>query len=112
MSKGKFSDVAARFFVYMFVFMMFDRPPLYRGSIDCLIKTVRQEGFFALYKGLFPTYCRMVSQYKGHRIMSAMFDGKDYNMSHDYSRIQHFFSPTKNNVFFIPGIVFAFQVAC
>lgn len=35
------------------------RPMLYRGSIDCFIKTVRQEGFLALYKGLFPTYCRM-----------------------------------------------------
>lgn len=35
------------------------RGVLYHGSVDCLIKTLRQEGFFALYKGLFPTYCRM-----------------------------------------------------
>lgn len=35
------------------------RPVLYKGSVDCLMKTVSQEGFLALYKGLFPTYCRM-----------------------------------------------------
>jgi len=32
---------------------------LYSGSIDCLTKTVRQEGFFALYKGLVPIWARM-----------------------------------------------------
>ncbi|XP_005096635.1 mitochondrial uncoupling protein 4 [Aplysia californica] len=32
---------------------------LYSGSIDCLVKTVRQEGFFALYKGLLPIWARM-----------------------------------------------------
>ncbi|ESO84771.1 hypothetical protein LOTGIDRAFT_221879 [Lottia gigantea] len=32
---------------------------LYQGSIDCLIKTVQQEGFLALYKGLIPIYLRM-----------------------------------------------------
>ena len=36
------------------------RPVLYKGSVECFVKTVKQEGFFALYKGLFPTYCRMV----------------------------------------------------
>jgi len=35
------------------------RPLTYTGSVDCFLKTVRQEGFWALYKGLFPTYCRM-----------------------------------------------------
>lgn len=32
---------------------------LYSGSIDCLLKTVRKEGFFALYKGLIPIWARM-----------------------------------------------------
>jgi solute carrier family 25 (mitochondrial uncoupling protein), member 27 len=30
----------------------------YRGSVDCLVKTVRGEGFMALYKGFFPTWAR------------------------------------------------------
>ncbi|KAF6034910.1 SLC25A27 [Bugula neritina] len=32
---------------------------LYRNSVDCLVKTVRHEGFFALYKGFLPCYIRM-----------------------------------------------------
>ncbi|KAI8796823.1 mitochondrial uncoupling protein 4 [Biomphalaria glabrata] len=32
---------------------------LYSGSVDCLVKTVRQEGFLALYKGLLPIWARM-----------------------------------------------------
>ncbi|XP_050393042.2 mitochondrial uncoupling protein 4 [Patella vulgata] len=32
---------------------------LYHGSVDCLIKTIKQEGFFALYKGLIPIWIRM-----------------------------------------------------
>lgn len=35
------------------------RPLLYKGSIDCVVKTVRQEGIAALYKGFVPTYCRL-----------------------------------------------------
>ncbi|XP_052768882.1 mitochondrial uncoupling protein 4-like isoform X2 [Mya arenaria] len=35
------------------------KPAVYKGSIDCLLKTLNQEGFLALYKGFFPTYCRM-----------------------------------------------------
>ncbi|KAH3871727.1 mitochondrial uncoupling protein 4-like [Dreissena polymorpha] len=35
------------------------KPMVYKGSVDCFLKTLNQEGFFALYKGLFPTYCRM-----------------------------------------------------
>lgn len=31
----------------------------YKSSIDCLIKTVRSEGFPALYKGFFPIWLRM-----------------------------------------------------
>ncbi|XP_067672038.1 mitochondrial uncoupling protein 4-like [Haliotis asinina] len=31
----------------------------YKGSVDCLMKTVSQEGFFALYKGFLPTWARM-----------------------------------------------------
>ena len=26
-------------------------PPLYRGAVDCLVKSVRNEGVMALYKG-------------------------------------------------------------
>ncbi|XP_071107301.1 mitochondrial uncoupling protein 4-like [Haliotis cracherodii] len=32
---------------------------VYKGSVDCVIKTVSQEGFFALYKGLLPIWARM-----------------------------------------------------
>jgi len=32
---------------------------LYKGSIDCAIQTVRNEGFAALYKGFIPTWVRM-----------------------------------------------------
>lgn len=32
---------------------------LYRGSIDCGIQTVRNEGLLALYKGFIPTWFRM-----------------------------------------------------
>lgn len=32
---------------------------LYKGSLDCGIRTVRNEGFAALYKGFIPTWFRM-----------------------------------------------------
>ena len=32
---------------------------LYRGSIDCLNKTLKNEGFFGLYKGFLPCWLRM-----------------------------------------------------
>uniref|UniRef100_A0A914V1L4 Mitochondrial uncoupling protein 4 n=1 Tax=Plectus sambesii TaxID=2011161 RepID=A0A914V1L4_9BILA len=35
------------------------RGTLYHGSIDCLMQTVRAEGFLALYKGFVPIYIRM-----------------------------------------------------
>ncbi|XP_064620598.1 mitochondrial uncoupling protein 4-like isoform X2 [Lineus longissimus] len=35
------------------------RGVLYTSSIDCLMKTVRQEGFLALYKGFIPIWARM-----------------------------------------------------
>lgn len=31
----------------------------YRGSVDCLLKTVRKEGVMALWKGFFPTWARL-----------------------------------------------------
>lgn len=31
----------------------------YKSSVDCFLKTVRQEGFWALYKGFLPTWIRM-----------------------------------------------------
>ncbi|OMO57654.1 Mitochondrial brown fat uncoupling protein [Corchorus olitorius] len=34
------------------------KAPLYNGAIDCLMKTVRREGFKALYKGFLPTVSR------------------------------------------------------
>eukprot|EP00850_Spirogloea_muscicola_P006606 SM000031S11615 [mRNA] locus=s31:719788:721008:+ [translate_table: standard] len=33
--------------------------PMYRSSIDCLMKTVKAEGIFALWKGFFPTWARL-----------------------------------------------------
>ena len=35
------------------------RGTLYRGSLDCLRKTVQEEGFAALYKGAFPSWLRI-----------------------------------------------------
>lgn len=32
---------------------------LYKGSIDCFLKTSKNEGFLALYKGFVPTFLRM-----------------------------------------------------
>lgn len=34
-------------------------PHIYTGSIDCLLQTVKNEGFLALYKGFIPTWFRM-----------------------------------------------------
>ena len=31
----------------------------YKGSIDCFMKTIRNEGFTALYKGFLPSYLRI-----------------------------------------------------
>ncbi|XP_075991810.1 uncoupling protein Bmcp mitochondrial [Anticarsia gemmatalis] len=32
---------------------------IYKGTVDCLLQTVRNEGFLALYKGFIPTWLRM-----------------------------------------------------
>jgi len=34
---------------------------MYSSSLDCLVKTVRVEGFWALYKGFLPIWARMVN---------------------------------------------------
>ncbi|XP_035250099.1 kidney mitochondrial carrier protein 1 [Anguilla anguilla] len=31
----------------------------YKGTVDCLLQTLRSEGFFALYKGFFPNWLRL-----------------------------------------------------
>ncbi|CAH1795245.1 unnamed protein product, partial [Owenia fusiformis] len=36
---------------------------LYKSSLDCLLKTVRNEGFLALYKGFLPSYARLAPWY-------------------------------------------------
>ncbi|KAG1664490.1 Mitochondrial uncoupling protein 4 [Nymphon striatum] len=36
---------------------------LYKSSSDCLMKSVKQEGFFALYKGFIPTWARLAPWY-------------------------------------------------
>lgn len=33
---------------------------LYRGVFDCLFKTIRTEGFFAIYKGFIPHLTRIL----------------------------------------------------
>uniref|UniRef100_A0A8C2I306 Solute carrier family 25 member 27 n=1 Tax=Cyprinus carpio TaxID=7962 RepID=A0A8C2I306_CYPCA len=33
---------------------------LYKSSTDCLVQSVRKEGFFSLYKGFLPTWFRMI----------------------------------------------------
>ena len=37
----------------------FGRGLYYTNSIDCLMKTIRKEGFFSLYKGFIPIWSRM-----------------------------------------------------
>jgi len=32
---------------------------LYKGMVDCFVKTVRTEGPLALYKGFLPAYARL-----------------------------------------------------
>ncbi|XP_012286762.1 mitochondrial uncoupling protein Bmcp [Orussus abietinus] len=34
-------------------------PHIYSGSIDCFVRTIKNEGFLALYKGFIPTWFRM-----------------------------------------------------
>lgn len=36
-----------------------DGVPEYKGSVDVLVKVVRNEGFFSLWKGFLPYYCRL-----------------------------------------------------
>ena len=31
----------------------------YKSTIDCLVKSIRREGIFSLYKGFFPIWTRM-----------------------------------------------------
>ncbi|XP_012877749.1 PREDICTED: solute carrier family 25 member 34 isoform X1 [Dipodomys ordii] len=45
------------------------RGELYKGLADCLVKTCRQEGPLALYKGLGPAYLRLGP----HTILSMLF---------------------------------------
>lgn len=33
--------------------------PMYRGSLDCLVKSVRTEGVAALWRGFLPTWARL-----------------------------------------------------
>lgn len=33
---------------------------LYKGVVDCLAKTIRTEGFFAIYKGFLPHLARIL----------------------------------------------------
>ena len=40
---------------------------LYRGSIDCLVSTVKADGILSLWRGLFPVWLRMV------RVAAASF---------------------------------------
>lgn len=38
---------------------MIDGKPEYKGAIDVLTKVIRNEGFFALWKGFTPYYARL-----------------------------------------------------
>jgi len=44
-------------------FFMFVRGSSYSSSLDCLVRTVRAEGFWALYKGFLPIWARMVNNW-------------------------------------------------
>lgn len=47
----------------------FYRGLYYKSSIDCFLKTARQEGFLAMYKGFFPAWIRMGY---GSRVYSSL----------------------------------------
>lgn len=38
---------------------MIDGKPEYKGALDVLFKVIRNEGFFALWKGFTPYYARL-----------------------------------------------------
>ena len=43
-----------------FVNLYYYRGVLYKGSFDCLMKSLRNEGITVLMKGFWPTYARLV----------------------------------------------------
>jgi len=59
--------------------------PIYKGSFDCLVKTVRHEGFLALYKG-------MLSPVLGNAPLNAVVFGAYGNANRV---LDHFFPQTK-----------------
>ena len=42
-----------------------DGKPEYKGAVDVIVKVVRNEGFFSLWKGFTPYYFRQVTNYSG-----------------------------------------------
>jgi len=38
---------------------MIDGKPEYKGTVDVLLRVIRNEGFFALWKGFTPYYARL-----------------------------------------------------
>jgi solute carrier family 25 protein 34/35 len=42
---------------------------LYKGAVDCLVKSVQAEGIMALYKGFLPHYFRLAP----HTILTLVF---------------------------------------
>jgi len=39
---------------------MIDGKPEYKGAVDVIVKVVKNEGFFSLWKGFTPYYFRLV----------------------------------------------------
>ncbi|KAI6654058.1 hypothetical protein LOD99_2905 [Oopsacas minuta] len=57
----------------------------YKSSIDCLIKSVKSEGIFSLYKGFFPIYARLASivdlLYTNNSIQLVPFEPSQFYIS-------------------------------
>jgi solute carrier family 25 phosphate transporter 23/24/25/41 len=68
LTMGGFSGALGQFFAYPFALVrtrlqsqgMIHRPVIYNGIVDCLVKTIKNEGYSGLYKGLLPNYLKSI----------------------------------------------------
>jgi solute carrier family 25 protein 34/35 len=53
---------------------------LYNGLVDCLMKTLRAEGFFAIYKGFLPHLCRILP----HTVLTLSFAEQTFAVARSF----------------------------
>lgn len=56
--------------------------PEYKGTMDVLVKVVKNEGVFALWKGFVPYYCRLGP----HTVLTFIFLEQLNAAYHDFAR--------------------------